>query len=104
MLLSQVLFISLYFTSNVSAIGKRKNWIQIPCVIVKCFYFQENLFISHNADKTMKSFCQWQSDEYIRGGTNHDVALLLTRFAKTYVLCMLWFFHFNQYVLFNRPS
>ncbi len=39
--------------------------------------------MSYNADKTMRSFCQWQSDQHNPGGTKHDVALLLTRLART---------------------
>ena len=64
-----------------STLDEIKDWF--VGVIVRILYLQANLFVSYNADKTMKSFCQWQSDEYFRGGTNHDVALLLTRFPNT---------------------
>ncbi|KAM5264429.1 A disintegrin and metalloproteinase with thrombospondin motifs 16 [Ctenodactylus gundi] len=39
---------------------------------------QPGLVISHHADHTLSSFCQWQSGLMGKGGTRHDHAILLT--------------------------
>ncbi|KAM7148838.1 A disintegrin and metalloproteinase with thrombospondin motifs 16 isoform 1-T1 [Molossus nigricans] len=39
---------------------------------------QPGLVISHHADHTLSSFCQWQSGLMGRDGTRHDHAILLT--------------------------
>ncbi|XP_077454766.1 A disintegrin and metalloproteinase with thrombospondin motifs 16 isoform X1 [Stigmatopora argus] len=39
---------------------------------------QDGLVISHHADHTLNSFCQWQSTLGGRGGQRHDHAILLT--------------------------
>ena len=43
---------------------------------------QEELQITHHADKTLRSFCKWQKSINFRDDdhpNHHDVALLLTR-------------------------
>ena len=55
-------------------------------MLFDCF-FQENLHVSHNGDKTLFSFCEWQflrelSDNNSNPnsyGSKYDVALLITR-------------------------
>ncbi|EHB09387.1 A disintegrin and metalloproteinase with thrombospondin motifs 16 [Heterocephalus glaber] len=39
---------------------------------------QPGLVISHHADRTLSSFCQWQSGLMGKDGTRHDHAILLT--------------------------
>ncbi|XP_006168966.1 A disintegrin and metalloproteinase with thrombospondin motifs 16 [Tupaia chinensis] len=39
---------------------------------------QPGLVISHHADRTLSSFCQWQSGLVGKDGTRHDHAILLT--------------------------
>ncbi|KFO38469.1 A disintegrin and metalloproteinase with thrombospondin motifs 16 [Fukomys damarensis] len=39
---------------------------------------QPGLVISHHADRTLSSFCQWQSGLIGKDGTRHDHAILLT--------------------------
>uniref|UniRef100_A0A673SW10 ADAM metallopeptidase with thrombospondin type 1 motif 16 n=1 Tax=Suricata suricatta TaxID=37032 RepID=A0A673SW10_SURSU len=39
---------------------------------------QPGLVISHHADRTLNSFCQWQSGLMGKDGTRHDHAILLT--------------------------
>lgn len=39
---------------------------------------QPGLVISHHADHTLSSFCQWQSGLMGKDGTRHDHAILLT--------------------------
>lgn len=40
--------------------------------------WQPGLVISHHADHTLSSFCQWQSGLMGKDGTRHDHAILLT--------------------------
>lgn len=47
-----------------------------PGVLV--FPAQPGLVISHHADRTLNSFCQWQSGLMGKDGTRHDHAILLT--------------------------
>ncbi|KAH9524630.1 A disintegrin and metalloproteinase with thrombospondin motifs 7 [Bulinus truncatus] len=57
----------------------------INIVIVRIILIQdpdENLQITHHADKTLKSFCKWQKNINFRDDdhpNHHDVAVLLTR-------------------------
>lgn len=55
--------------------------------LVTCFYSlpmgaavcsQPGLVITHHADHTLSSFCQWQSGLMGKDGTRHDHAILLT--------------------------
>lgn len=39
---------------------------------------QLGLTISHHADQSLNSFCQWQSGLLGKGGKRHDHAVLLT--------------------------
>ena len=43
----------------------------------KCI-FQPGLNIVHHAEKTLYSFCQWQSNIVGVDGTHHDHAILMT--------------------------
>lgn len=47
-------------------------------VIVSVIHLQLGLTISHHADQSLNSFCQWQSGLLGKGGKRHDHAVLLT--------------------------
>lgn len=46
--------------------------------VVSVFRLQLGLTISHHADQSLNSFCQWQSGLLGKGGKRHDHAVLLT--------------------------
>lgn len=51
------------------------------CIIDVFFYlfpFQPGLEVVHHADRSLNSFCQWQSALTSPNGTRHDHAMLLT--------------------------
>lgn len=48
------------------------------CSVVSVIHLQLGLTISHHADQSLNSFCQWQSGLLGKGGKRHDHAVLLT--------------------------
>ena len=45
--------------------------------------FQANLTISHHADKSLDSFCKWQNRLNQSAESNHDNAVLMTRYIHS---------------------
>ena len=52
------------------------TWLSVWACKVPLHYFQPGLHISHHADDTLNSFCQWQTT--ISRRKQHDHAVLLT--------------------------
>ncbi|KAI8789362.1 A disintegrin and metalloproteinase with thrombospondin motifs 7 isoform X1, partial [Biomphalaria glabrata] len=63
-----------------ASIGNAINIVVVHLILIKDP--DENLQITHHADKTLKSFCKWQKNINFRDDdhpNHHDVAVLLTR-------------------------
>ncbi|KAK3096440.1 hypothetical protein FSP39_000163 [Pinctada imbricata] len=63
-----------------ASIGNAINIVIVRLVLLKAH--QDDLKITHHADKTLRSFCRWQKSINIKDEdhpNHHDVAVLLTR-------------------------
>uniref|UniRef100_S4R8T0 Peptidase M12B domain-containing protein n=2 Tax=Petromyzontidae TaxID=7746 RepID=S4R8T0_PETMA len=57
-------------------IGSKINMVVVGLILLE--EDQPGLVISHHADQTLSSFCQWQAGVSGRNGARHDHAILLT--------------------------
>ncbi|KAG8440824.1 hypothetical protein GDO86_006527 [Hymenochirus boettgeri] len=63
-----------------ASIGNRINIVIVRLILLESE--EEDLKISHHADKTLRNFCKWQKNLNMKGEDHpqhHDVAVLLTR-------------------------
>ncbi|XP_042884223.1 A disintegrin and metalloproteinase with thrombospondin motifs 7-like [Penaeus japonicus] len=66
-----------------ASLGNAVNMYVVRIMLLEDPQYEEELDISHNADDTLRSFCQWQ--QMINPGNethpyHHDVAVLITRY------------------------